>query len=52
MTATLRRTLVTASGALALLGASPAGAQLTIRLSVPRGTPAGSAIYVAGSFNG
>jgi predicted alpha/beta superfamily hydrolase len=50
MTATLRRTLLTASGALALAGASPAAAQLTIRIT---GVPAGTAgdIYVAGSFN-
>ncbi len=52
MTATLHRALFTASGALALFGASAAGAQLTIRLSVPPGTPADAAIYVAGSFNG
>jgi metallo-beta-lactamase class B len=45
-----RSTAVTASGALILLGASPAGAQLTIRLTrVPEGTPA--EIYLAGSFN-
>lgn len=50
MTATLRRTLMTASGALAMFGAQAAGAQLTIRLT---GVPAGTAgdIYVAGSFN-
>jgi predicted alpha/beta superfamily hydrolase len=52
MTTTLRRTLITASGALALFGASTAGAQLTIRLTgVPAGTPAGADIYLAGSFN-
>jgi predicted alpha/beta superfamily hydrolase len=50
MTATLRRTLMTASGALALFGAPAADAQLTIRLT---GVPGGTAgdIYVAGSFN-
>lgn len=49
MTATLRRTLITASGAL-LLSASAANAQLTIRLT---GVPSGTAgdVYVAGSFN-
>ncbi|HEU0013440.1 MAG TPA: alpha/beta hydrolase-fold protein [Longimicrobium sp.] len=44
-----RRTLLTA--ALALL-AAPAGAQLTIRVAVPEGTPRDAAVYVAGSFNG
>ena len=47
-----RVTLLTASGALVLLGATPAGAQLTIRLRVPPGTPPNAAVYVAGSFNG
>jgi predicted alpha/beta superfamily hydrolase len=46
------RSLVTASGALILLGASPAGAQLTIRLRPPAGTPPHAAVFVAGSFNG
>ncbi|HEY0024636.1 MAG TPA: alpha/beta hydrolase-fold protein [Longimicrobium sp.] len=35
-----------------LLGAAPASAQLTIRLSAPANTPPGAAIYLAGSFNG
>jgi predicted alpha/beta superfamily hydrolase len=46
-----RGALVTASGALVML-ASPAGAQLTIRLRVPQGTPPNAAVFVAGSFNG
>ncbi|HEX2076813.1 MAG TPA: alpha/beta hydrolase-fold protein [Longimicrobium sp.] len=55
MTAILRHarsTVVTASGALALLSAAPAGAQLTVRLSVPEGTPPDAVVYVAGTFNG
>lgn len=47
-----RRTLITASGALILLGAEAAGAQLTIRVRVPAGTPRDAPVYVAGSFNG
>lgn len=35
-----------------LVAAAPAGAQLTIRATVPPGTPAGATIFVAGSFNG
>jgi predicted alpha/beta superfamily hydrolase len=46
-----QRRLLTASGALVLLTA-PAGAQMTVRLSVPQGTPPDAVVYVAGSFNG
>lgn len=35
-----------------LLGATPASAQLTVRLTVPPGTPPDAEIYLAGSFNG
>ncbi|HEU0300530.1 MAG TPA: alpha/beta hydrolase-fold protein [Longimicrobium sp.] len=52
MSARLRGTLVPAAGALVLLGAAPAGAQLTVRLSVPEGTPPDAVVYVAGTFNG
>ena len=38
--------------ALALAAAGPAHAQVTIRLSVPRNTPADAAVHIAGSFNG
>jgi len=41
-----------ANVAAALLLAAPAGAQLTIELTTPLSTPAGSSIYVAGTFNG
>jgi metallo-beta-lactamase class B len=51
MTAVHRHTRALVAGAI-LLGATPAGAQLTVRLSVPRDTPPGAAIYLAGSFNG
>jgi predicted alpha/beta superfamily hydrolase len=35
-----------------LVAASPASAQLTLRLAVPATTPADAPVYVAGSFNG
>lgn len=50
MTAVVRGTIITVSGALILLGADAAGAQLTIRLTVPAGTVGD--VFVAGSFNG
>ncbi len=44
--------LVTAlTSALSLLGAAPQQGSLTIRVSVPAGTPKDAAVYVAGTFN-
>ena len=48
---TVRRAVVASAGATVLL-AGAADAQVTLRLThLPASTPAGAAIYVAGSFN-
>jgi predicted alpha/beta superfamily hydrolase len=51
-----QHSLASTAGALSLAAATclavPAGAQLTVRVSVPAGTPPGAAVYLAGSFNG
>ena len=44
-------TRLACAAALALL-AAPAGAQLTVRATLPSDTPADAAVHVAGSFNG
>ncbi len=47
----MTRLIAAATSALSLLSGAPQQGGLTIRVTVPAGTPANAAVYVAGTFN-